>query len=540
MIEQDYGVREAKPQVSVVNQLLNALFLEQPVHIREFFGQVRIENDAADGGLDELALHLHWLGVCHVLIVVRGGEVNDFTGVAQTNWREQLDFTGFQREDDVFGGPKNAAFALGAGLVLGQVVDAKNHVLRRHGERQAMRGRENVARTEHQHRGFHLRFRRKRNMHGHLVAVKVRVKRGADERVNADGLTFDERRLERLNAEAVQGRRAVQENRMLANDVFQDVPDHGFLLLHHFLCLLNGGAVALGLELVIDERLEELQRHFLGQTALVELQLGADDDYGTAGVVHALAEKVLAEATLLALERVAKGFQWAVVRTAQHAATAAIVKERINRFLQHALFVAHDDIGSVQLHELFQAVVPVDDAAIEIVEVGGGEPAAIQRHQWAQLRRKHGNHVENHPLGLVAALAEGLEHLQALGVFDALLKRRVSLHFVAELIGKLVHFDAAEQFLDGFRAHLGGELAGIFFLEFAVLFLGQNFTLAKDRDFTSIHDDERLEVQNALEVAHGNIQQVADATGQALEEPHMEARRSQLDVAEALAADFAQ
>src|SRR5262249_18364442 len=136
--------------------------------------------------------------------------------------------------------------------------------------------------------------------------------------------------------------------------------------------------------------------------------------------------------------------------------------------------------------------------------------------------------------------AEGLEHLQALGVFDALLKRRVSFHFVAEFIGKLVYFDAAEQFLDGFRAYLGGELAGIFFLELAVLFLGQNFTLAKDRDFTGIHDDERLEVQNALEVAHGNIQQVADATGQALEEPHVGARRSQLDVVEALAADFAQ
>jgi len=52
---------------------------------------------------------------------------------------------------------------------------------------------------------------------------------------------------------------------MFADDVFQDVPNYGFLLLDHFLGLLDGGAVALGFELVIDERLEELKRHFLGR-----------------------------------------------------------------------------------------------------------------------------------------------------------------------------------------------------------------------------------------------------------------------------------
>src|SRR5204863_7327168 len=55
-----------------------------------------------------------------------------------------------------------------------------------------------------------------------------------------------------------------------------------------------------------------------------------------------------------------------------------------------------------------------------------------------------------------------------------------------------------------------------------------------------IHDDERFEIKNALEIAHGNVQQVADTAGQALEEPHVRTGRSQLDVAEALAADLAQ
>src|SRR4029077_9515315 len=91
---------------------------------------------------------------------------------------------------------------------------------------------------------------------------------------------------------------------MLANDVFENIPNHRFLLFHHFLRLLDGRAVTLRLELVIDERLEELKRHLLRQTALVELELRADDDHRAAGVVHALAEQVLAEAALLALKRV--------------------------------------------------------------------------------------------------------------------------------------------------------------------------------------------------------------------------------------------
>ena len=101
----------------------------------------------------------------------------------------------------------------------------------------------------------------------------------------------------------------------------------------------------------------------------MQLQLGADYDHRTAGVVHALAEEVLAEAALLAFQGVRERFQRTVVGTAQHASTAAIVKQRVHSFLQHALFVAHDDLRSVQVHELLQAVVAVDHATIQIVEI---------------------------------------------------------------------------------------------------------------------------------------------------------------------------
>src|SRR6266568_3231409 len=94
---------------------------------------------------------------------------------------------------------------------------------------------------------------------------------------------------------------AVQENRMLADDVLENVPNDRLLLLDHLLGLLDGRAVTLSFELVIDEGLEELERHLFRQTALVELQLRTHDDDRAPGIVHALAEQVLAEAALFAL-----------------------------------------------------------------------------------------------------------------------------------------------------------------------------------------------------------------------------------------------
>src|SRR5262245_33017685 len=358
--------------------------------------------------------------------------------------------------------------------------------------------------------------------------------------MNADSLTFDQRRFERLNAQAVQSGSAVQQNGVLFNDILENVPHHGVLLLHHFFGLLDGGAVALRFELVVDERLKKLERHLLRKAALIELEFRANDDDRAAGIVHALAEQVLAETTLLALERVAQRLERAVVGSAQYAAAAAVVKQCVHGLLQHALFVAHDHVRRAELHQLLQPVVAVDDAAIQVVQVGSGKAAAIKRNERAQLRWKDWNHVQNHPFRLVAPLAERFEPFQALGELDPLLQRRIGFHLVAKLIGEPVHIDAAEKFFNAFRAHASGELAGVFLRQLAVFLFGQNLAFSQDGDLAGIHDDERFEVQNALEVAHGNVQQVADAAGQALEEPHVRTGRSQLDVAKAFAANLRQ
>ena len=137
-------------------------------------------------------------------------------------------------------------------------------------------------------------------MNRHLVAVEIGVESGADQRVNLDGLAFHQNRLECLNAEAVQSGSTVQQYGMVLNDFFEDVPYDRLLLFHHFLRLLDRCAVSGLLQAVIDEWLEQLQRHFLWQAALMQFELRSHYDYRTAGVVDTLAEQVLTETALLA------------------------------------------------------------------------------------------------------------------------------------------------------------------------------------------------------------------------------------------------
>jgi hypothetical protein len=58
------------------------------------------------------------------------------------------------------------------------------------------------------------------------------------------------------------------------DDLLEDVPDLGPLLLDQLLGALDGVDEAALFELVVDERLEQLEGHLLRQAALVQLELG--------------------------------------------------------------------------------------------------------------------------------------------------------------------------------------------------------------------------------------------------------------------------
>ena len=103
-----------------------------------------------------------------------------------------------------------------------------------------------------------------------------------------------------------------------------------------------------------DERLEQHERHLLRQTALVQLEFRTDDDDRTAGVIDAFAEQVLAETSALALEHVAERFERAIAGAGDGAAVTAVVEQRVDRFLQHALFVADNDFRRLELEQVLQ------------------------------------------------------------------------------------------------------------------------------------------------------------------------------------------
>src|SRR4029079_17049648 len=160
----------------------------------------------------------------------------------------------------------------------------------------------------------------------------------------------------RLDAHAVQSRSAIEQHWVLVNAFFENVPHFGIATLQHLFGRLDRVSQAVLLEPTDNERLIELQRDLLGKAALMQLEFRPDDNDRTRGVVDALAEQVFAEAALLALDHVGQRLQRTVGRAQHRAAAAAVVKERIDRLLEHSLLVANDDFGRVEIDELLQAV----------------------------------------------------------------------------------------------------------------------------------------------------------------------------------------
>src|SRR5882757_9240933 len=346
-------------------------------------------------------------------------------------------------------------------------------------------------------------------------------------------LALDQQRLERLDAQAVQSRRAVEQHGMLADDFLENIPDLRTFPLDQPLCSLDGRSLATQLQLLENEGLEELQRHLLRQSALVQAQLRADHNDRPARVVNALAEQVLTEPALLALDHVGQRLQRALVGARDRTAATTVVQQRIDRFLKHALLVAHDDVGSIELQQAAQTVVAVDDAAIQIVEIGRRKAATIERHQRTQVRRQHGKDGQHHPLGLVARLDERLDQLQSLRQPLQLRLRRRRSHFLADLDHLLGQINGLQELEHGLGTHAGVELITVLLDRLEVHLVSQQLT-SLHRRHAWVDDDEGFEVQHPLNLAQRHVQHEADTRWQRLQEPDVRSRARELDVAHAL------
>ncbi len=349
-----------------------------------------------------------------------------------------------------------------------------------------------------------------------------------------DGLALDQDGLESLDTQSVQGRRAVEHDRMLFDDILEDVPDLAVNLFDQLLGVLDILGNLSALQFLHDKGLEQFQRHLLGDTALVDLQLGTDDDNASSRVVDTLAQKVLAETSGFTLQHIGEGLEGTVAGTCDRAASAAVVNQGIDGFLKHALLVADDDIGRAELQKSLQTIVSVDDPAVQVVEVGSREAAAVQLYHGTDIGGNDGDAVQNHPGGRIAGLAESLDHLDALDDAGPLLACRL-IHLGGQLLIFFFHVDLAQQILDGLGTHTGAEAASPFIPGFLIFLLGQNLFVLQICG-SLVQDNIGSEVKDLLQHLRGNVEDQTHTAGYALEIPDVGDRSRQLDVAHALTA----
>ena len=201
---------------------------------------------------------------------------------------------------------------------------------------------------------------------------------------------------------------------MVLNHFFKKVPYFRSCAFGHSLCALDVMCVALHNKCVHNKWLEQFESHFLRQTTLVHLELWPRNNYRTTTIVDTLTKKVLAESTLLTTEQVGKRLKLVVVAALDCSTTSTVVDQCVNSFLQHSLFISNDDVGSLKVNKVLQSVVSVDNPSVQVVQITGRESTTIELHHRVKFRRKNWKNREDHPFGLISALAEGLYDSESL------------------------------------------------------------------------------------------------------------------------------
>src|SRR5438552_10557077 len=165
---------------------------------------------------------------------------------------------------------------------------------------------------------------------------------------------------------------------MTLGNFVKNVPDLWRLALNHLFRTAHRVHIAKVFQPADDEWLEKHKRHLLWQTALMQLQLRADDDNRATRVIDAFTEEVLAETATLALEHVAERFERPVA-SARHGATmSAVIEQSVHRFLEHSFFIANDHVGRLKQKQVLEPVVAVDHPPIKIVQVRGRKTPAFE------------------------------------------------------------------------------------------------------------------------------------------------------------------
>ena len=267
---------------------------------------------------------------------------------------------------------------------------------------------------EHQDTGFCLCMGAQRDVNSHLVAIEVSIECLTNQWVELNSLTIHELWLECLNSKAVQRWCTVEHHGMLLDHLFECIPDLWAHPFNHPLGCLDIACRTIVNQRLHDEWLEELKCHFLWQAALVQLEFRTNNDNGTSRVVNTLSEQVLAEPAFLALEHVRKRLECTTIGTRYWALTTSVVNKCIDGFLQQTLLMVDNRLRCPDFLNLLQAVVTVDNTAVQVIKVRRRKTSTIELNHWTQLRRDDRYTVEDHPLWTALRIDERGKDIEAL------------------------------------------------------------------------------------------------------------------------------
>ncbi|CRH93010.1 Uncharacterised protein [Chlamydia trachomatis] len=171
----------------------------------------------------------------------------------------------------------------------------------------------------------------------------------------------------------------------------------------------------------MHERLEKLQSHRLWQTTLVQLEIRTNHNHGTPRIIYTFTKQVLTETSLLAFEHIRNRFQRTVACTLNWTTAATVIEERIHSFLKHTLFVIHHNLRRIKINHALKTIIAVDNATIQIVEIGRCETTTVKLNHRTQIRRNHWKSIENHRFRLCTGVQECIHN------FDSLESTRLAL-----------------------------------------------------------------------------------------------------------------
>ena len=272
---------------SLGNFGVELVFFVRSVHKSEILRHSFVEDKLTDGGFDYSRLH----------------NAVKFPVHTNVDCRLQFDFVVEVCHFSFVYVAECHAFALGTGLIHSEVERTDDHILSRRTDRLSVGKFQNIVGRQHKHSRFGLSFDGKRNVYCHLVAVEVRVERAACERMELYCSAVYKHGFKRLNTKAVQGGRTVEKHGMIFYDAFEYSPNFIVGALRHTLCVFDVMSYTVFYQFVHDKRFEQLESHFLGQTALIHFEFGSYDDNATTGIIDTFTEQVLTETALFSAEQ---------------------------------------------------------------------------------------------------------------------------------------------------------------------------------------------------------------------------------------------